>query len=216
MGDKNISYATLVLVVGILSLTMTSGIGFLLATPVATETSETLEKTETIYDADFTVDSDDFKRVHFTLDKGVDCDVSWTWDSSDDLLINFYLMGKDDYESWKESEEFEYVHKKKQADSDEGTATLGDGEYTFVFNNVIEGEEVEIEFKATLDWKETSTVVGSKIRYELAPPLVMSSLVTIVSLVTFSAVRYPSRLSSVIEGLATPFRRIVMILKEDY
>lgn len=216
MDYKNISYATLVLVVGILSLTMTSGIGFLLATPVATETSETLEKTETIYDADFTVDSDDFKRVHFTLDKGVDCDVSWTWDSSDDLLINFYLMGKDDYESWKESEDFEYVYKKKQADSDEGTVTLGDGEYTFVFNNVIEGEEVEIEFKATLDWKETSTVVGSKIRYELAPPLVMSSLVTIVSLVTFSAVRYPSRLSSVIKGLATPFSRIVMILKEYY
>jgi len=216
MEDKNISYVTLVLVVGILSLTMTSGIGYLLATPVATEASETLEKTETIYDADFTVDLDDFKRVHFTLDKGVDCDVSWTWDSSDDLLINFYLMEKDDYEAWRENEEFEYVHRKKQADSDEGTATLGDGKYTFVFNNVIEGEEVEIEFKATLDWEETSTVVGTRIRYELAPPLVVSSLVTIVSLVTFSAVRYPSQLSSVIDRLTEPSRRIVMILKEEY
>ncbi len=216
MYRRNISYATVVLVLGLFFLTITGGIGYTLTTPVATETTETNEKTETIYDDVFIIEEGDYKRIHFTLDKGVDCEVSWTWDSSDDMLINFYLMEKDEYEAWSDDEEFEYVSKKKQADDDEGTATLGDGKYTFVFNNAIEGDEVEIEFEATLQWEETSNIEGTRTRYELAFPMAVSSLVTIVSLTTFSAIRYPAQLEAVFDRLTEPARRVTMTLKEDY
>jgi len=129
------------------------------------------------------------------------------------MLINFYLMEKDDYEAWKEGEEFEYIQKLKQKDNGEGMAILGDGEYCFVFNNAIEDEEVEIDFEAQVEWEETVLIKGTRTRYELHIPIMVSSLVTIVCFVTSYAIKYPHHFVSVSVKLIEQLRRIVLTLK---
>lgn len=202
MYRQGTSYGTLVLVFSLLFLTMTGGIAYYLTIPVSTEHFETEEKTAEIFDDDFTVDEDDYKKIEFTLNKGVDCVVSWEWDLKDsDLEINFYLMTEDDFELWNDDEDFDYIHRIKRNNDGEGENTLDDGVYCFIFNNADEGEEVEVEFEASYKWEVTITVTGSRTRHELHFPVIVSSLVTTVCVATYFGIKYQDPLYSFLERL---------------
>ena len=171
--------------------------------PVSTEHFETEEKTAEIFDDDFTIDEDDYKKIEFTLNKGVDCVVAWEWDlKDDDLEINFYLMTKDDFELWNDDEDFDYIRRIKQNNDGEGEDTLGDGVYCFIFNNPDEGEEVEVEFEASYKWDVTVTVKGSRARYEMHFPVLVSSVVTMVCIATYIGMKYQDPLYSFFERIS--------------
>lgn len=202
MYRRDTPYTTVLLVFGLAFLTLTGSIAYYATVPVATQHTEKREKTEEIYDDDFSVDEEEYKGIRFTLDKGVDCEVSWEWDvKDDDMVINFYLMDEDEYENWKDEEDFDYIRRIKRENDAEGVDTLGDGEYVFLFNNADETEEVEIEFEVNITWEEDYTVTGSRGRYELHFPMVVSSLVTLVCFSTLFGIKYPDSLGSLFERL---------------
>ncbi len=149
-------------VLGVVFLFLSAGVAYASTQTFATSTKRELQsKSETLFDEQFDLDVEDYKALHFTLDKGRKVTVKWDWSVDEDYEINWYLLEDEEYEKWRDEEDFSHIADAKNSYEDSGEVVLEDGDYVFLFNNAENDEEVSTSFEATIEW-EVEVVIESK------------------------------------------------------